>query len=285
MNATLLALTMAASTLTSCVVVTEGIVPSSNYETKQVQVDSFDGISTSTSIDVIYTQTSGKQDVEIYAPDNVMEYVKVHVKDGILMVGFHSDDNRGINIKGKHKTEVRVSAPAVHSLKASSSGDIVLKNGLQTEGKVTVKASSSGDITGGNLVCNQLVIGASSSGDIELEAVGCQQLKADASSSGDVKIKLLTSEDVKAEASSSGDVILSSGRCVKADLSASSSGDVVAEGLKADYVVASASSAGDVSCYPIESLKAKASSAGSVGYRGNPKSIDYSPKKGLHKLD
>ena len=285
MKTLLLAVTMVTSTLTSCVVTQEGIVPSKNYETKQMKVDAFDGISTSTSIDVIYTQTSGRQNIEIYAPDNLMDYVKVYVKDGILKVGFRSEDNRGINIRGKHQTEVRVSAPALHAFYASSSGDIILKNGLQTTGKVSMKSSSSGDIEGGDVLCDELEVGASSSGDVTLHKADCQQLHADASSSGDVEIKRLTSKRVKAEVSSSGDVIIVEGTCEYAEFDASSSGDVVAKGLKAIHVNASASSAGDISCYPIESLKAKSSSAGSIGYRGEPKHIDFSPKKGLHKLD
>ena len=285
MKELLLAVALTALSLNSCVVSQESIVPSKNYETKQIKVEGFDGISTSTSIDVIYTQTSDSQNIEIYAPDNLMDYVKVYVKDGILKVGFRSEDNRGINIRGKHQTEVRVSAPALHAFYASSSGDIILKNGLQTTGKVSMKSSSSGDIEGGDVLCDELEVGASSSGDVTLHKADCQQLHADASSSGDVEIKRLTSKRVKAEVSSSGDVIIVEGTGEYAEFDASSSGDVVAKGLKAVHVNASASSAGDISCYPIESLKAKSSSAGSIGYRGEPKHIDFSPKKGLHKLD
>lgn len=44
----------------------------------------------------------------------------------------------------------------MNSLKASSSGDIIIKNGLKTSGKVTVKASSSGDVTGSAISCDDL---------------------------------------------------------------------------------------------------------------------------------
>ena len=43
----------------------EGIKPSNNYITQKVKVDNFEGISTSTSIDVVYTQTTGETSVEI----------------------------------------------------------------------------------------------------------------------------------------------------------------------------------------------------------------------------
>ena len=286
MKKNLLLLAMVAFTFSSCAVQAESIVPSKNYVTKKVKADNFDGISTATSIDVVYTQISGTPDIEVYAPDNLMEYIQIEVEDGMLQVKFQSKESpfNGINIRGKHQTEVRVSAPALRAFRASSSGDIVLKNGLQTNGQVSLKSSSSGDIEGGDVVCDELVVSASSSGDVALGRVECTLFDANASSSGDVEIKSLKAETVEADASSSGDVILA-GECRSAVLNASSSGDVKAKGLKADKVVARASSAGDVTCHPVESLEATTSSSGSVNYKGDPKHIDYHPKKGLKKID
>ena len=260
------------------------IVPSKNYITQKVQVGKFDGISTSTSIDVIYTQTTGNTDVEIYAPDNLMNYVKVEVDGEMLKIGFDSGEKgRGLNINGKHETEVRISAPAVHLLRASSSGDIILKNGLQTTGKVDVASSSSGDIKGRDIVCDVLDAEASSSGDIDLDKVECTSLMLESSSAGDVSIKVLKAETVHAEASSSGDVSLE-GICRSAKFEASSAGDIEADELKADEVVAKASSAGDITCHVLESLDASTSSKGNVRYKGNPKQIKNN-SKGLQKMD
>lgn len=269
--------------LVSATACAERITPSKNYVTKKVNVGSFNAISTSSSVDVIYTQSSGGQDVEIYAPDNLVDYIDVRVEGGVLKVGFKSPRNN-FSINGKYKKEVRVSAPAVNSLKASSSGDIIIKNGLKTSGKVTVKASSSGDVTGSTISCDDFAATANSSGDVILEKVSCTNFSADASSSGDVSVKNLNAANVSADASSSGDVILA-GICENASYRASSSGDVKAKGMKAVNVTASASSSGDVECYVTGSLTAKASSSGEVAYKGNPKDIDFSPKRGLRKME
>lgn len=259
------------------------ITPSKNYTTKKVNVSSFNAISTSSSVDVIYTQTSGGQDIEIYAPDNVIEYIYARVENGTLKVGMNSPENN-FSISGRHKKEVRVSAPAVNDLKASSSGDIILKNGLKTTGKVVIKASSSGDVTGGNVSCDDLATSASSSGDVVLDKVRCTNLSANASSSGDVSLKNVSAANVTASASSSGDVILS-GNCENATYKASSSGDLKAKDMKAVNVTANASSSGDVVCYVTGTLTAKASSSGEVSYKGNPSSVDFASKRGLHKID
>ena len=261
----------------------EGIVPSKNYITQKVNVDSFEGIQTSTSIDVVYTQTTGETEVAIYAPDNLMEYVKVETTGDMLKIYFESKKKgKGLNINGKHETKVYVSAPAVHTLLATSSGDIFLKNGLQYVGKVRVEASSSGDIKGATIVCEALNAQASSSGDIDLAKVECTSFKAEASSAGDISIKDLKAETVSVEASSSGDVSLE-GVCRSATYVASSAGDIEADELKAEKVVAKASSAGDVTCYASESLDVSISSAGEVGYKGKPKHIQ-GKTQGLHKM-
>lgn len=256
---------------------------SKNYVTKKVNVGSFDAISTSTSINVIYTQTSGGRSVEIYAPDNLMEYVNVRVDKGTLKVGYKDVPN-GLNILGKRTVEVRVAAPGVHRFSASSSGNILLKSDLQTSGSLFMKTSSSGDIKGGKVSCDELTVSASSSGDITLGKVKCENLSASTSSSGDVTIKNISAVTVDAKTSSAGDIILS-GSCQSAMYSASSSGDLEAHDLKAENVVAKANSAGDISCYVSNSLKASASSSGEVAYKGNPTNIEFSSRKGLRRMD
>ena len=261
----------------------DAIVPSKNYITQKVKVDNFEGISTSSSIDVKYTQTTGSTDVEVYAPDNLMEYVKLEVEGGMLKIFFYSEETgKSINIKGKHDTEVRIAAPAVHALQASSSGDILLMNGLQCEEEVSLSASSSGDIKGGNILCKALETEASSSGDIELENVECTSLMTEASSAGDISINDVKAETVNVQASSSGDVSLA-GVCRSAKFESSSAGDIEADGLKAEHVIAKASSAGDITCHATESLEVSISSAGNVSYKGDPKQIKSHPK-GLKKM-
>ena len=275
-------------TLQSCAITVssdskDAIVPSKNYITQKVKVDHFEGISTSSSIDVKYTQTTGSTDVEVYAPDNLMEYVKLEVEGGMLKIFFYSEETgKSINIKGKHDTEVRITAPAVHALQASSSGDILLMNGLQCEEEVSLSASSSGDIKGGNILCKALETEASSSGDIELENVECTSLMTEASSAGDISINDVKAETVNVQASSSGDVSLA-GVCRSAKFESSSAGDIEADGLKAEHVIAKASSAGDITCHATESLEVSISSAGNVSYKGDPKQIKSHPK-GLKKM-
>lgn len=128
----------------------------------------------------------------------------------------------------------------------------------------SVSASSAGDVTGETPVrSDRIRISASSAGDINLE------IKAD---------------EIDIDISSSGDVTLSGeGRLLRADLS--SAGDLNASNLEVEEADVNVSSAGDADINVTKRLSARASSAGSVNYRGNPQYVDAhsSSAGGVHR--
>lgn len=234
------------------------------YTTRTVEVGSFTGIHTNSSVDVAYTQsTDGKQSVEIYAPASEIDRISVAVYNGVLNVGIKSNGKQSV-VSGRVKREVRVTAPPVNRLMASSSGDIILKNGLQTD-QIELTTNSAGNIAGSNITCATLMAISNSSGDIKLDKVDsdvvtltsssggditladvrCTAFSATASSAGDVKATGLTATTVVAHSNSAGDVLLK-GKCTTAVLNANSAGDIDASGLAAATFTQTATSTGTV---------------------------------------
>ena len=128
----------------------------------------------------------------------------------------------------------------------------------------SIKTTSAGDVYGESLInCNRLELSASSAGNIKLE-VTAKDIDIDISSSGDIS---LTGETDK----------------LRADLS--SAGDLKAFELKAREADVSASSAGDADVNVTERITARASSAGDVNYKGDPKYVDAhsSSAGGVHR--
>lgn len=128
----------------------------------------------------------------------------------------------------------------------------------------SVRVTSAGDVFGESPVNSKMLeLSASSAGDIKLD-VNCENLDIDISSSGDITVKGKT------------DVL-------KADLS--SAGDLNAFDLLAREAEVSVSSAGDANINVSEKLNARASSAGDINYRGDPKYVDghSSSAGGIHK--
>ena len=124
----------------------------------------------------------------------------------------------------------------------------------------------------------------SSAGDIVGQTpIKTDNLELDASSAGDIKIEVYAN-NIKLDGSSSGDITLTGETDIlEADLS--SAGDLYAYNLEAREADVSASSAGDADVFVTEKLTARASSAGDVNYKGDPKYIDAhsSSAGGIHK--
>ena len=123
-----------------------------------------------------------------------------------------------------------------------------------------------------------------SAGDIIGETpVKTTNLKLSSSSAGDIKVEVYA-ERIDADLSSSGDMTLS-GKADILNVSLSSAGDLNAYGLEVREADVSASSAGDADINVSEKLTARASSAGDINYRGNPKYLDAhsSSAGGVHR--
>ncbi len=148
--------------------------------------------------------------------------------------------------------------------------DVTIRKAEQKRVYVTMKeirsvsATSAGDVTGETLIrSDRLRISASSAGDINLD---------------------VTAEEIDVDISSSGDVTLSGeARLLKADLS--SAGDLNAINLEVGEADVSVSSAGDADINVTKKLSARASSAGSINYRGNPEYVNAhsSSAGGIHR--
>jgi hypothetical protein len=123
-----------------------------------------------------------------------------------------------------------------------------------------------------------------SAGDVFGETpIKSESLELSASSAGNIKLEV-NAKDIDINISSSGDMTISGETdMLKADLS--SAGDLNAYDLKAREADVSVSSAGDADIYATEKITARASSAGDVNYKGDPKYVDAhsSSAGGIHK--
>jgi hypothetical protein len=123
-----------------------------------------------------------------------------------------------------------------------------------------------------------------SAGDILGQTpIKTDNIELSASSAGNINMEVYASK-VEIDISSSGDITLNG----KADFMSarlSSAGDLNAYDLEVKEADLSASSAGDADVYVSEKLTARASSAGDINYRGNPRYIDAhsSSAGGIHK--
>src|SRR5438045_4745359 len=116
------------------------ITGSGNIITQTRHVNQFDGVRTSSSIDIEVTN-GNSQSVSVEADDNIMPYIITNVENGMLDVHFKNNVSyRNVNVK------VYVSAPVLSRLFVSGSGTIISKNTLTAENHIQFRISGSGDI-------------------------------------------------------------------------------------------------------------------------------------------
>ena len=250
---------------------------SKNYVTKQIKVSDFDQIAVSGSLDVTYTQQSGKPKVEIYTSDNIVDLLDIYVKNGKLNLGFKKNVKVSYN-----KLEIRVTSEDLNAVNVAGSGDFKFTNGLKTD-QLKMNVAGSGDITASNIQCSQeFTANVAGSGDIECKQLKAADMDISVAGSGDLKIENAQVTSANASVAGSGTVKIS-GSADKANYSVAGSGDLYASDFKVQDISASVAGSGDIKCHAVEHLKARVSGSGTIGYKGNPE-LDYPEKKKVYKL-
>lgn len=250
---------------------------SKNYVTKQIKVSDFDQIAVSGSLDVTYTQQSGKPKVEIYTSDNIVDLLDIYVKNGKLNLGFKKNVKMSYN-----KLEIRVTSEDLNAVNVAGSGDFKFTNGLKTD-QLKMNVAGSGDITASNIQCSQVfTANVAGSGDIECKQLKAADMDISVAGSGDLKIENALVTSANASVAGSGTVKIS-GNADKANYSVAGSGDLYANDFKVQNISASVAGSGDIKCHAVEHLKARVSGSGTIGYKGDPE-LDYPEKKKVYKL-
>ena len=250
---------------------------SKNYVTKQIKVSDFDQIAVSGSLDVTYTQQSGKPKVEIYTSDNIVDLLDIYVKNGKLNLGFKKNVKVSYN-----KLEIRVTSEDLNTVNVAGSGDFKFTNGLKTD-QLKMNVAGSGDITACNIQCShEFTANVGGSGGIECKQLKAADMDISVAGSGDLKIENALVTSANASVAGSGTVKIS-GNADKANYSVAGSGDLYANDFKVQNISASVAGSGDIKCHAVEHLKARVSGSGTIGYKGDPE-LDYPEKKKVYKL-
>ncbi|MEL6259082.1 MAG: DUF2807 domain-containing protein [Pseudomonadota bacterium] len=254
-------------------------------DTQTFDLDGFSKIKAERAVNVVFEQ--GDYSVVAETAGDDFSQLKITIDGDVLVVSRPgkwrdvSIRDRGgekvIKVNGKRVPTytVRVSAPMVDGLSASTSSDLEAFN--LDVADLEAKASSSGDVTLSGR-CMTLTAKASSSGDVIGESLTCNTAVVSASSSGDVMLQV-DGGDVVAKAASSGDVLLK-GTCANLTAQASSSGDVEAEGLVCANGSLKASSSGDIIVGITERATATASSSGDIEILGSSAIVNATESSG-----
>lgn len=211
------------------------------YISKSVNVDDFFSLVVEDGgMDVRFEQGDSNS-VEIYGPDNIIEYIVVGNYNGQLTIGLcdsvycHSYDSLCVKISGKRLNRVYV----------YGSGDVLLSDIDAAQDTMTVSVAGSGDLRFAGVRAVDCSVSVCGSGGISIESLECGKLSTSISGSGEIMISGIKADKVGVSIAGSGDVTLS-GETRVAEYGIAGSGDIDASSLDAVEVSKSVAGSGDI---------------------------------------
>jgi carbon monoxide dehydrogenase subunit G len=140
------------------------LVGSGNVSTETRTVGEYHKVALKGFMDVEFTQGPAQAAV-IEAEDNIIPYITLEVHGDQLVV----DIKDHISIKSHKDVKIRLTAPDVHQLSLSGSGNLRIMNTLENEEPVKINLAGSGNVEG---AVNSPKISASSAGSGNISLKG-----------------------------------------------------------------------------------------------------------------
>lgn len=238
----------------------KAIQGSGKMVTDTIKIENFHEIHASSGVKVIITDQPG--DVVVQADENLIEYVTVKVREGELKIGIKP------GVLTRVTEDIIVYVPDngnIRKLDASSAAKIL------TDKQLTVKS---------------LEIDASSAAKIRVD-VKTSECSVEASSSAKVAVQIVA-DRLEVETSSAASVKFQ-GVVREASFEATSASSIDAEMLTTQLCEVEASSAADIRVWCEQEIHGRASSAGTIFYKGKGISgkagLSSSSAGSFHKID
>jgi hypothetical protein len=213
-----------------------------NGETRNV--GEFSGLEVSTGVDVVFKQEN-TTNVKVFADSDKLQYIITKVENGILKVYI---DNKGAKKMKFKNLSVNISSPRMENIKTSSGASFSTINNLNGS-NINIDASSGSSVKGKFNISKTSFIEASSGSNVKVD-INTVSILVKSSSGSNVNVEGNSDE---------GMIDVSSGAVVKAD------------NLRINNAEVESTSGSSASVNVKDKMRVKASSGGSVRYKGNPK--------------
>lgn len=207
-------------------------------------VGNFSGIEVSTGVNVVFKQENATS-VKVYADSDKLQNIITKVDDGVLKVYI---DNKGAKKMKFKNLSVNISSPKMDAIKTSSGSTFTVVNSIK-ENNLKIDASSGSSVVGKFTVNNTTDLTVSSGSNVKANIT-----------SGKIMLKSSSGASANVEGNADfGMFDVSSGAVCKA------------ENLRVNVAEVESTSGSSASVNVQDKMRVKASSGGSVKYKGNPK--------------
>ncbi|HUP14199.1 MAG TPA: head GIN domain-containing protein [Niastella sp.] len=220
----------------SCMFDDHKVKGNGNVTTQSKTIGEINGVELHSSFDVILTEGS-PSNVKIEAEENVIQYIDLHVENGVLNIRY--EDN--VSVRTKKQVKIYVTAPSFNRVENSGSGDITGDTKISNDSKVNIDVSGSGNV---KLDIDAPEVDATLTGSGEIKLKGeTKKFHGEVTGSGDIRAMELLAEEATVQVTGSGGIDIYSS--VKVNASITGSGDIRYKG-DAHVVSISKTGSGDL---------------------------------------
>jgi|GEM_PF-5631368 len=183
-------------------------------------------ISVSIPADVKWTYEAEHPFVEIFAEDNILEYVDANVKDGVLTIG----SSKNVALRSEQGISAVVHGPVPRAVSVAGSGSCTLSR-IETDGDLSVSIAGSGNVNAPEgIECGNLSASIAGGGTINLNGVKADEASASVVGSGSMAFENVNVGKIGASISGSG-IAKIAGKAESAGLGITGSGVIDASRL------------------------------------------------------
>lgn len=220
----------------SCMMHGRRVKGNGNLTSQSKPIGDINGVELHSSFDVILTEGS-PSNVKIEAESNLIQYIELHVVNGVLNI----ESEHNVWLRPKRKIKIYVTSPSFNRIENTGSGNITSQTRLSNDSRINIDVTGSGDL---NLDVDAPEVTASVTGSGGIKLSGeTQKFIADVTGSGDIRALNLLAEESNVEVTGSGNADVYSS--VKMSASISGSGDIRYKG-GGEIVSKSISGSGDL---------------------------------------
>jgi hypothetical protein len=203
---------------TSC----EKVVGEGALVTETRTTNSFTGIESSVSGNIIYTQGTDYK-VELTAQQNILNVIETPIINNQLQIRFKNN----VRVKSHEQITINVTAPSISSIGSSGSGNVTVSSPLSSNA-LSFRLSGSGNVTLPTVTCAHLETTISGSGNISIAGGTATTETLKISGSGNIDARSVLSKSASTHTSGSGTIWVSAAETL--DVTISGSGSVYYSG-------------------------------------------------------
>jgi len=242
------------------------VIGSGKVIEKDVAVSDFDKIDAQ-GIGSVFVEIGDEEAVRIEAEDNLMEYIEVEVRGDTLEIR----QRPGVGLRPTRSLNFYVTAKDLDGLTLSGTGDVEVKDNLESKKDFTLRLSGAGDITLADLEAESITLKLSGTGDLTAKKWDAPSAEIVVGGAGSARIEEIKSDTLTTKISGTGSVTVDGGEVENQTVDISGAGDYRGGELESEEAEVHVGGVGSATLDVDDYLNVTISGAGSVRYSGDPR--------------